>query len=50
MYQESFAAISAIGCHMYLEDCSVLMQPVKVKYIEVNQGKNKKVSHKEIQI
>lgn len=32
MYQETFATIAAIGCHIYSEDCSVIMQPIKVKY------------------
>lgn len=32
IYQEAFATIAAIGCHMYSVDCSVLMQPIKVKY------------------
>lgn len=31
MHQETSVAVAAIACHIYAEDCSVIMQPIKVK-------------------
>lgn len=31
MIQETFATLIAIGCHIYIEDCSVIIWPVKIK-------------------
>ncbi len=31
MHQETSVALAAIACHIYAEDCSVIMQPIKVK-------------------